>query len=225
MLVHILIALNGQLGSLGQVAVDVDERVEGIDVGRLVVLHVAHHPVLAGYLQSRHHRSTALAGLAVVFVQGLEVFQFIADDAQHVIVEQFAVAPDGGQRLVVGSLHGGQSFTGLGIERHRQLFIPLQLAVVIVNLLQHGGIDGGQRLVGCRPVALLHPLDGGLQRVGGNGGHRPAASKFGSHQLSVFALLLGLFDNLHQHIVLRAGQILLLCLVSLFPQGRICLSE
>ena len=225
MLVHILIALDGQFGGLGQVTVDVDERVNGVDVGRLVVLHVAHHTVLAGYLQGRHHRSTALAGLAVVVVQGLEVFQFIADDAEHIVVEQLAVAPDGGQRLVVGSLHGGQSFTGLGVERHRQLVLLFQLAVVVVNLLQHGGIDGGQGLVGRRPVALLHPLDGGLQRVGGNICHRPAASQFGCHQLSVFALLLGLFDNLHQHIVLRAGQVFLLCLVHLFPQGRICLSE
>ena len=175
-------------------------------------------------LQGRHERRHAVARLLIIVVQRLVVVQFIAHDTQHVVVKPAAVTAFDRQRLVSSSLHGGQSFTGLGIERHRKLVILLQLTVVLIYLLQHHSIDGSQCLVSSLAITLLHSLDSGLQRVGGDGGHHPTARQFGSHQLAVLSFALGLVHYLHQHVVLRAGQVFLLCLFCLFPQRRICLS-
>ena len=81
-----------------------------------------------------------------------------------------------------------------------------------------------QRLVLRLLTTLGNTLHGGLQRVGTDGSHHATASQFGSQQLSVLSFLLRLLHNLHQHVILRPRQVFLLCLFSLFPECRICLS-
>ena len=96
-------------------------------------------------------------------MQGLEVLQLIAHDAEHIVVEQLAVASFVDQRLVVGSLHGSQPFAGLSVECHSQVILFLQITVVVVYLLQHSGVDGRQCSVGGLMVPRLHTLHGRLQ--------------------------------------------------------------
>ena len=225
MAVHVVVALDGQFAGLGQVAVEADERVERLDVGGFRILRLALNPLPARYFEGRHHGLAATAGFGVVVVQRAELLQRVADHAQHVVVEEVAVAPLGDQRLVVGGLGGGQQLAGLVVERHRRFVLALQLPVVVVDFLQHGGIDGLQTFVGGLAAALLHALNGGLQRVGGDFGHHPAAGQLGGHQVAVLVLLQRLVHNLHQPVVPRAGLVFLGCRVGLFPQRRICLSR
>ena len=62
--IHIMITLNSQFASFGQVAIHRQERVEFLQIELMVVA------VGTSQLQSRHHRGQAVAHLIIIKVQG-----------------------------------------------------------------------------------------------------------------------------------------------------------
>ena len=195
-----------------------------MDIWCIGIANIAQRTLPTRQFQGGHQGGGTVACLLVIVVQRAEVLQFIAHHAQHIVVEQLAVTADDGQRFVGGCLDGGQPCTGSCIKRDAEVIAFLQLAVVLVDLFQHDGIDRCQCLVFRLLPTLLHTLHGGLQRVGTDDCHRPATSQFGGHQLSELPFLLRLLHNLHQHIILRAQKVVRLRRPGLLPKRIISLS-
>ena len=66
-------------------------------------------------------------------------------------------------------------------------------------------------------VACFHAFHGRLQRVWSNDCHHLSPFELSFQQLSVVTFLVCFLHYLHQHVVLRAWQVLLLCVGGFLP--------
>ena len=152
-----------------------------------------------------------------------------SDNAQQVVAIVAAVLSLDDEGLIVSSLHSGQ-LVGIG---HRLVVVFLtylcmaqlvEPAVVIVDVAQHGVVDGLQHMVALSLLGTLYELfHGGLQRVGSHLTLRLGTLQLGLQQLSVGLFLLGFRHYLAQHLLFRLWQVFVLCVFHLFPQGAVCL--
>ena len=230
---HVVVAVDGQLAALGQVLEFGDERVEALDVLRFVqrlVLDVFRLLVEQHGFAGEEH-SVAVAHLQIVVAKLACMTGRYADEAQQVIAEVAAVVALDDEGLIVGGLHGSQ-LVGVG---HRLVVVFLayllmaqlvEPAVVVVDVAQHGVVDGLQRVVvGSQLGTLLQLLHDGFQRVGCHLALRLGTLQPGLQQLAVDLLLLGFRHDLAQCFLLRLRQVVVLGVLHLFPQGAVCLRE
>ena len=78
-----------------------------MDIWCIGIANFAQRTLPARQFQGGHQGGGTVACLLIIVVQGAEVLQFIAHHAQHIVVEELAVAANDGQRFVGGCLDGG----------------------------------------------------------------------------------------------------------------------
>ena len=230
MFVHVVVAAHGGLAALHQVLIFVDERVDALDVLRLVQrLH------LVGLFLAKQHVSgqqggAAVAHLHVCVAHDVVALGLVCNDAEQVVVEELAVNSFHHEGVVVGGLHPcqllgvGQSL-GVVVAANVFMSVLVQPAVFHVDMTQHAVVDGLQGGVAAGlSLALLQPFHHGSQRVGADVAQRLGPLQLGLQQLSVGLLLLGFLYNLGQYLLLGLWQVFLAGFLHLFPQVAVGLS-
>ena len=226
--VHVVIALKGQLCRHVQVAILPDERVNLLYVWRLLPLAI--RAVLPQLPECRQAGRRAVAGADVVAVGHFIVVQRAADEAQQVVAEAAAAVAVGHQRVEgpglglcqqhgVGQCHGAVLLLALAGR------VAEPPVVLVVDSAQHGGIDGTQAFVSGAAQLLLHAAHHGLQRVGryahlhvGNGEPR-------LQQVAPLLVAEGFDGYLLRLVNHLLGQVLLVGLLQLFPHLLVTLSK
>ena len=227
-----LIACDGHLATLREVAVAMDERVELVDV-RLPLLQRRGIGIfrLLRQFQGREQGCTAVARTVVVVVHRLEVARPEAQHVEQVVVEDAAVYALLYHRREVGSLVLGEQ---LGLA-HRLTVILLAVAegvallVVVVghNLCQHAVVHCSQqrlRLLGLGSLPQ-QPVHGRFERVGSHLHHERGVHQLRLQQMAILLLALGLGDNLLEHLHTRLREVALLQVVHLLPELVVTISK
>ena len=226
---HVAVSLDGGLAGHVEVGVDMGERVEPVDVFRLVDAHLGLPLVLPYHAQRGEACGLPVAGGMVVVVERAEVAHLVSYHAQHVVAEYLAVISlchHRAESVSLGARQGAHVGHGHGLVpagQHGGRVVDIRVCGVYA--VQHGGANGLQhRVVG--PVALgSQPVDGRAQRVGGHLGRNPGLQQPGLEQLAVCLFGAGLGLYLLQNAYSCLWQILVGCLVGLLPQRRIALPE
>ena len=228
--VHVVVAGHGDLATLHQVLILLDERVYALYVAALVQrLHLVGLLFTEQHVGSQH-RGNTVASLHVVVAEHVEAVGFIADDAQQVVAEVAAVLPLDDEGLVAGGFHLRQ-FGGVGerflevVAGYLLVMVRVEPAVLLVDVTQHAVVDGLQGNVALGLLCpLLQLLHGRPQRVGGHQALRVGLLQLSLQQLAVVGFLLGFGHNLAQHLLHCLWQVFLLGLLHLFPQRGVGLS-
>ena len=235
-----VVAGNGHLATLHEVAVALYQRVEHRHVGL---------PLLQGrgigilrllcQLERREHRRTPVASTIIVVVHRLEIARAEAQHVKQVVVEDAAVGALLNHRGKLAGLVLCQQFGIL----HRLAVIVLAVAklrallailgsheLVVVrshDLGQHTVVDRsqhGMRLLGSQRLHPEHP-HGGHQRVGSHLHHQRRVHELRFQQMAVALLLLSLRDNLLEHCYTRLGQVALPIFLHLPPEPVVAVGK
>ena len=221
---HPLIARDGYLAGLRQVTINADER-----VGLADKLPGAGIACLTDSLECRQTGRPTVAGLAVVIGHQLPGSQLAPNHAQQVLAKDVAMTSFDDKGLIGLGWRPGQQLRMLqclvAITVAEGLPVIRQLPVLLIDLRQHGVVDGLQHgLSGGLLLLLLQPADGWSQRVRRHLGRQPGMRQRRAQQLAIGLLAPGFPLYLLQVRHGRLGQILLLGLLHLFPQFTICLT-
>ena len=141
---------------------------------------------------------------------------FVANDAQHIVIEDGSIHSTHHKGLIGLILHAAQSLT----KSRRQpgcLDVDTDTIVHDINPMEHRLIHGLENLVRSSLIVLPDLCHGRLQGVGRDFHHRLSAQQFGLQQLTVGFIFRRLLDNLLQHVVGGLRQVFLLCLRHFLP--------
>ena len=138
--------------------------------------------------------------------------------------EDLGIEADAHERRISIILHPAQLLAEL-VREHRLLDLHLQTRVRIGETIEYRLPHRLEHLVLRSLTALLHPLHGRLQRVGGDLCHHLGSQQLSLHQLTVGFLLLGLRHNLLQNSILRPRQVLVLRRRRFLPEFLVCLTK
>ena len=222
-LLHEQVALYGRLAAGVKVAEAVDEAVQALQVGRVVErLHLAGALLLVE-LHGGQQFGRAVARRGVVVAQHVEAPRLVAYHREQVVVEELAVSALVDNRLVGIGLGGGQQVGVLQravviLVGNLLVAVLVEHAVVLVDIAQHGAVDGPQHTVLGLLLAHLEALHGGLQRVGADAAERPGLLQLGLQQHGIVATALGLGGNLAQQLLLRLRKVIVDGLLHFLPQ-------
>ena len=175
---HIVVTFHRYLASLGQVAIDGNQRVQLTDVGRLGVGLMANLLVLClQLLQRRIAGSLSVAGLLIVVGQLSPGIQFMTHHTQQVVTVHGAVFALDDKRIVRLSLglrqqvRMCQSLRTIVVATRLPLF--RQLVVAQIDLRQHCIVHSLQHRVALSLfLLLLQSGNGRRQRVRGHLSHQ-----------------------------------------------------
>ena len=224
-----VVALDGYLTGLRQVAVDADERVESMYVVGLRQRLVAARMRRLHLRQCRQTGGTAVPRPFVVLAEPLPRLQLMAHNAQQVVAVQLAVLPFHHKGHIVVGLDGSQClrvFHSLGsIVPARAFPVVGQLMVLLVYHGEHRVVDGLQCHVGSLLLLSFQAVDGRLQRVGSHLRLQTGVQQGSLEQLTVGTLTGGLLLQLFQIAYGSLRQVFLLRRLHLFPQNLIALTE
>ena len=174
------------------------------------------HALRLHHFQRRQTSSLTITRLFIVIMHLLIGIEFMAYNAQQVVIEKLTVGFHLDERLIGFILHLSQ----LRAEGCCQLWFLgflLQDAVHLTNAIEHRLIHRLQYLVVDARTTLLQHLDGRFQRVRRHTGLYLGILQFCLHQLTIGFLRSCLIDNLLKHLRHRLRQVFLLCLIHFLP--------
>ena len=142
-----VIAHDGQLTSLGQILVYLDDGIDLLDAGIVV------------YLGSRDTGRPTIARLVVVLVEDPVFIQLIPDDMQEVVVEDIGISPFDDQRTI-GLVFDAGKFRTEVIGEFGTLRPHRQTAIILRHFVEHRLPYQLEHLVLGAFTRLLHTIHG-----------------------------------------------------------------
>ena len=230
--VHGIVAFYCRFSSHVNILVYIYERVERIDIRRLVYgIHSVF--VCTASVSFQGHKSgdassPSVSRHLIISAHGSKFPGLVSHHAQQVLGKHRCVIAFHHERLVVVGLCFCKYFRRLHSFLCKQPcgllpFFRKSIAVRRISFRQHGGHHRTSHLIVCSGHFCLKPIHGRLQRVGRN-----LVVAFHCHHLRLHHLPVGLFlpcliHYLAEQLQLGFRQVFIPRFSHLFPQGGVCL--
>ena len=218
--------LHGEFACLRNILIDVDERVDGIQILRLSDLSYVILAVFLDKLVGTETGCTPIFHLIIISVHQqirLLAVSLETDEMQQIVVEGTAIHTLQRQRHIPGRSISGKKFRLFqGFLEEFLALLPIHLPI---HLAEHGISHSLQHGVFRFQCFRFHPLHIGRQRVGRNLSPEYRLPYLSRQQLAVVFCHRGLGDDFLHHPYLALGLILLSDDISLLPQVVVGLSR
>jgi len=218
--------LHGKFACLRNILIDVDERVDGIQILRLSDLSYVILAVFLDKLVGTETGCTPIFHLIIIGVHQqirLLAVSLETDEMQQIVVEGTAIHTLQRQRHIPGRSISGKKFRLLqGFLEELLALLPIHLPI---HLAEHGISHSLQHGIFRFQCFRFHPLHIGRQRVGRNLSPEYRLPYLSRQQLAVVFRRRSLGDDFLHHPYLALRLILLSDDISLLPQVVVGLSR